>query len=248
MCNLYSLTKGQQAILEFTRAMRADVGNLQPGKVFPDYPAPIVRTGYDGQRELVRARWGMPSSKKALLDAISKRADRMRAKGKEVDFQALLKMEPDAGTTNVRNVASAHWRPWLGLESRCIVPATSFSEYGSEPDVTTKRKPLHWFAVDESEPLFAFAGIWTAWTGVRRAKEGEVTADLFAFLTTEPNAVVAPIHPKAMPVILTRAEEVEVWLRAPWSEASALQRPLPSEMLQLVESPRDDEETSALPL
>jgi putative SOS response-associated peptidase YedK len=37
---------------------------------------------------------------------------------------------------------------------------------------------------------------------VRKAKEGEVTADVFAFLTTDPNAIVAPIHPKAMPVIL----------------------------------------------
>jgi hypothetical protein len=34
-------------------------------------------------------------------------------------------------------------------------------------------------------------------------KEGETTNDLFGFLTTEPNGVVAPIHPKAMPVILT---------------------------------------------
>ena len=44
MCNLYSITKGQRAINEFTRAMRDTTGNLpsQPG-VFPDYLAPIVR-------------------------------------------------------------------------------------------------------------------------------------------------------------------------------------------------------------
>ena len=40
-------------------------------------------------------------------------------------------------------------------------------------------------------------------------KEGETTNDVFAFLTTEPNAVVAPIHAKAMPVILTTSEELE---------------------------------------
>jgi len=35
-----------------------------------------------------------------------------------------------------------------------------------------------------------------------------------ATLTTSPNAVVEPIHPKAMPVILTTDEERDVWMRA----------------------------------
>jgi putative SOS response-associated peptidase YedK len=133
MCNLYNVTKDPQAILEFTRAMQADVGNLEPGKIFPDYQAPIVRTGAN-VRELVRARWGMPSSQKALMDAASKRADKLRAKGKDVDFPALLRAEPDAGTTNVHNVASAHWKRWLSPESRCLGPATFFFEYGPMPD------------------------------------------------------------------------------------------------------------------
>lgn len=55
---------------------------------------------------------------------------------------------------------------------------------------------------------------------------GEVTCDLYAFLTTEANAEVAPIHPKAMPVILTTANEIDVWLNAPNPVALELQRPL----------------------
>jgi hypothetical protein len=35
---------------------------------------------------------------------------------------------------------------------------------------------------------------------VRKAKEGKVTADIFAFLTCEPNAEAARVYPKAMPV------------------------------------------------
>jgi putative SOS response-associated peptidase YedK len=51
---------------------------------------------------------------------------------------------------------------------------------------------------------------------------GETTNDLFGFLTAEPNAEVKAIHPKAMPVILTTAAEVETWLTAPATDALAL--------------------------
>jgi putative SOS response-associated peptidase YedK len=57
---------------------------------------------------------------------------------------------------------------------------------------------------------------------------------LFGFLTTEPNAVVAPIHPKAMPVILTTPAEVDLWLLADAPKALKLQRPLPDDALQIV--------------
>ena len=44
VCNLYSVTKGQAAIVALTRAMRDTTGNLPPMPgVFPDYLAPIVR-------------------------------------------------------------------------------------------------------------------------------------------------------------------------------------------------------------
>ena len=206
MCKLYSITKGQQAIRDLAGAMRDLTGNMPmlPG-VFPDYSAPIVQTTGDGVRELRMARWGMPSPAFALEGRQS-----------------------DPGVTNIRNTASKHWVRWLGIENRCVVPITSFSEYNGD------RGGNVWFALGDERPLAVFAGIWTRWTSVRKVKEGETTNDLFAFLTTEPNAVVAPIHPKAMPVILTRPDEIEAWLVAPTAEVLKLQRPLPDDALRIV--------------
>ena len=69
---------------------------------------------------------------------------------------------------------------------------------------------------------------------MRKVKEGETTNDLYAFLTTTPNAEVKAIHPKAMPVILTTQAEVDTWLTAAAKDALALQRPLPDGALRIV--------------
>src|SRR4051812_41832668 len=184
MCNLYSYTKGQAAIRELAKAMQDRTGNLPPlPGIFPDY---AVRNGPDG-RELIMARWGMPSPMNVLLEATKKRVQKLEAKGKTVDFKEMLRAEPDAGVTNVRNTNSSHWKRWLGVEGRCLVPLTSFSENEVLPD--GRRLPI-WFAFDEPPPIAFFAGITTRWTSVRKVREGETTNDLFAFLTTEPNAEV----------------------------------------------------------
>ena len=88
----------------------------------------------------------------------------------------------------------------------------------------------------EDRPLLAFAGIWCRWLGTRGTKknpaEGEHT--LFGFLTTDANAIVKPVHAKAMPAILTTPAEMDQWLTAPAGEALELQRPLPDDALQIV--------------
>ena len=66
-----------------------------------------------------------------------------------------------------------------------------------------------WFALNEDRPLFAFAGIWTAFNGDRGTKSKSVPGphQVYGFLTTEANAVVKPIHAEALPMILTTDEE-----------------------------------------
>lgn len=205
MCNLYSVTKGQAAIIAATRAMRDSTGNLPPlPGIFPDYMAPIVRNASDGVRELAMARWGMPCPPQFGGAAI----------------------------TNIRNTSSAHWRRWLRPENRCVVPFTSFCEYAdTKPKKTPtwfaidESRPLSFFA--------GIWTAWHGTRGTK-ANPVEGEHQLFGFLTTDANDVVGAIHPKAMPVILTTEAEIETWMTAPADEAFKLQRPLPDGSLKIV--------------
>jgi putative SOS response-associated peptidase YedK len=179
MCNLYSMTKNQAAIRNLFKVDTDSVGNLpsMPG-IFPDYPAPIVRN-VDGGRELTMARWGMPSSSKALMDATAKRAAKLDAKGKQFDFKELLRMEPDSGTTNIRtlqaNTGSGGSASKTDASSRCRRSASS------------TRRPVGTFGSrwTRAGRWFCFAGMWTNWTSVRKVREGETTNDIYAFLDDE---------------------------------------------------------------
>ena len=142
----------------------------------------------------------------------------------------VLKTQRDPGVTNVRNLSSPHWRRWLGEAHRCLVPLTSFAE--------PVKGGNQWFGPAEPDTDMFFAVIEVRdWRSVRKVKDGETTDDLFAFLTCAPNAEVGAIHPKAMPVILTGAEDWETWLSAPIAVARDLQRPLPDGTLQLLPGP-----------
>lgn len=209
MCNLYSLVKTRDEIQGLVKALRDITGNQPPlPGIFPDYEAPIVRN-QDGERIIANARWGLPSPPFSLQGRNS-----------------------DKGITNVRNTTSKHWLRWLGPENRCLVPFTSFAEPETLPD---GKKQNAWFALNDNRPIAFFAGVWVPkWKSVRKVKLGEETLDLFGFLTTDPNQEVAAIHPKAMPVILTKEEEWEMWLHAERDQALALQRPLPDNSLIIV--------------
>lgn len=144
-----------------------------------------------------------------------------------------------APITNIRRLQSRWWqeanRDWiLPAAFRCLVPFTAFAE---------PARASTWFAATEGT-LACFAGIWRPWRGARLAprpglvRRVRTVADweLFAFLTTEANALVRPVHPQAMPVVLTRPEEMRLWL-AGGTDGFRLQRPLDEDRLRICPAP-----------
>jgi putative SOS response-associated peptidase YedK len=57
-----------------------------------------------------------------------------------------------------------------------------------------------------------------------------------SFLTADANAVVRPIHGKAIPVILPE-DDWDFWLTASTEEALKLQGPAPDGLVSLVDNP-----------
>jgi putative SOS response-associated peptidase YedK len=111
------------------------------------------------------------------------------------------------------------------------VPVTSFAEpKGRRPAV------WHWFGLkgDDARPLFAFAGLWRHWNGPLKPDAGPVAMDVYAFLTTRPNEVVWPVHPKRMPVLLSGEEQFDTWLHGMPEEAFSLARPYPADQMHIV--------------
>lgn len=123
--------------------------------------------------------------------------------------------------TNIRNLALPQWQRLASDPAqRCLIPLSEFCEWTSDTHDVGGGKPIKgemWFAVT-NQLLFAVAGLWQPLAGDNRG---------FAMVTCDPNALVAPIHPKAMITILA-AEDQERWLTGSYDDAIALQRPYPA--------------------
>lgn len=130
--------------------------------------------------------------------------------------------------TNARNLASPFWRSSLANPAnRCLVPFTHFAEPHPEGGKGDDGLPKQaWFCLPD-QPVGVFAGFW------RQTERGPA----FAFATCEPNAIVAPIHPKAMPAII-KPDEWGQWLDGTAEQAAALVRPYDGPMDVQITTPR----------
>ncbi|OGP88644.1 MAG: hypothetical protein A2157_16445 [Deltaproteobacteria bacterium RBG_16_47_11] len=101
---------------------------------------------------------------------------------------------------------------------RCLVLADGFYEWQH-----VKKQTYPYYIHLKDHPLFAFAGIWDAWTN----KETKETPKTFSIITTQANPLLAEIHntKRRMPVIL-RPEDERRWLsNIPLEEALGLLTP-----------------------
>lgn len=219
MCNRYRISAKQAAVM---RACRFEPP-YAPDEVFPPtreiFPTgkktarhgPIVRRSAGGNRplEMVLMEWGFPT---------------------RIPSKRNPEVKLDKYVTNARNLSSSMWKPSLTTpDRRCIVPFTQFAEPHPDGGKGDDNLPKQmWFSLPD-QPIGFFAGLW------RPTERGEA----FAFGTTEPNAIVRPWHPKAMPVIL-RPGDLLTWLDGSTEEALALVRPYDGPMHQQVETPRGD--------
>lgn len=209
MCNLYSLNKKRDAVARFFRVSHNRSAAFKPASaIFPRHVAPVVLPAADGEREIVTMNWG---------------------------FLLVMKDRAPRPFTNVRDDSirkSSFWRTSFE-ECRCLVPASSFCEL----DGDVKPATWHWFSLKGSEPrpLFAFPGMWRRYKGPVKKDGPTVDIETYAFLTTTPNSLVATINHERMPVLLTREEEFDIWLRGSTDEALSLAKEYPPSQMRIVQ-------------
>lgn len=214
MCNLYAnmTTQEEMRRLFGVAPGRDGLGNFAPlPAIWPRDAAPVARLGGGGGHELVAMHWGF------LLPQVSKRT------GQPILPKAVNNARDD------RLAASPFWHESF-LHRRCLVPATAFAEASGHNPAT-----WHWFGIASDDPAarppFAFAGLWRHFRGAYRGVQAVI--DTFTVITTSPNALVRPVHPERMPVILS-PEDYRTWLSGPTEAAARLLRPFPAGAMRVV--------------
>ena len=167
----------------------------------------VISATKDGQRRAHTARWGLiPSWAKDA--AIGNKLNNARAEtvAEKPSFRQAFK------------------------RSRCLIPANGFYEWqtieaSSSASAKPRKQPYYIHA--EANELLAFAGLLERWS----SPQGTIVS--CCVITTEPNAVMLPIHDR-MPVILGR-DDFSRWLdpnNNKVDELVTLLRPCPAQWLR----------------
>jgi putative SOS response-associated peptidase YedK len=119
------------------------------------------------------------------------------------------------------NLLSPAWRAAIERpDRRCLVPATSYCEMTAKAGADGQRQKK-WVSLP-GHPIFAFAGVWSSFL------EGRA----FALLTTTANALLSPLQPSSMPVIL-HEQDYDTWLTGTPEEVSILIQPYSSKEMAI---------------
>ena len=202
------MTRAPEAVRRLFRVPHNRASETKPQTaIFPGYDAPIVRLAADGEREVLNMSWG---------------------------FVLLQEAKAPRRVTNVRDdkvLTSSFWRASFE-ERRCLVPVSSYCEPNGE-----KPAKWVWFALngEEQRPLFAFPGIWRSWKGPLKKDGPTVEVNVYAFMTTEPNALTRSINHERMPVLLDGEESFQTWLRGSPQEAFKLVQSFDPSKMRIVQ-------------
>ena len=200
MCGRYELHSHPAAIaLAFGLASPPDVHARY--NIAPMTEVGIVRVNAEGQRELVRVRWGLVP-RWAKDPSIGARM--INARGETIAEKPSFRMS---------------YR-----RHRCLLPADGFYEWRpapprSVPGEAARKQPIHIGMADGS--LFGLAGLYERW----RSEDGNVL-DTCTIVTTAANALIAPLHDR-MPLILAR-EHYARWLDPATPDVGDLIAPHPA--------------------
>ena len=169
--------------------------------IAPMTDVPIVRVNAEGERELVRVRWGLVP-RWAKDPTIGARM--INARGETIADKPSFHM------------------PYR--RHRCLLPADGFYEWQSNPPRAAggdaaRKQPMHIGMADGS--LFGLAGLFERW----RSEDGNVL-DTCAIVTTEANPLLAGIHDR-MPLIIA-PRDYERWLDPANADVADLIAPYPA--------------------
>jgi putative SOS response-associated peptidase YedK len=191
MCNRYGYNHPLKRLIdEFSTVGPIRWNGLEPNapldQIRPTDRAPIIRP-LSGGLELDMLRWGLvPNTWRGPLKA----------------WMAQLRGNP---LTNARaeTVATTSTFREAYAARRCLVPATNYFEWTTDPERPKGRKLMWRFTVPAQE-VFAFPGIWD------HAETADGPVDSFTLLTSAPGPDQAPYHNR-QPVILERDQWAD-WL------------------------------------